>query len=57
LLTEARRGRADLCKKGRYAPPVHMIKLTATQKIPPGPDTDGGFSISSLRRPGRQRER
>jgi hypothetical protein len=23
------------CKKGRYAPPVHMIKLTATQEITP----------------------
>jgi hypothetical protein len=21
------------CRKGRYAPPVHMIKLTATQEI------------------------
>jgi hypothetical protein len=23
------------CRKGRYAPPVHMIKLTATQQITP----------------------
>src|SRR3981189_1141998 len=23
------------CKKGRYAPPVHMIKLTATREITP----------------------
>ena len=23
------------CRKGRYAPPVHMIKLTATQEITP----------------------
>jgi hypothetical protein len=23
------------CKKGRYAPPVHMIKLTASQEITP----------------------
>jgi hypothetical protein len=23
------------CKKGRYAPPVHMIKLTGTQEITP----------------------
>jgi hypothetical protein len=23
------------CKKGRYAPPVRMIKLTATQEITP----------------------
>ena len=23
------------CKKGRHAPPVHMIKLTATQEITP----------------------
>jgi hypothetical protein len=23
------------CKKGRYAPSVHMIKLTATQEITP----------------------
>jgi hypothetical protein len=23
------------CKKGRYAPAVHMIKLTATQEITP----------------------
>src|ERR1700719_2522773 len=23
------------CKKGRYAPPVHMIKLTETQEIMP----------------------
>jgi hypothetical protein len=23
------------CRKGRYAPPVHMIKLTATQEIAP----------------------
>src|SRR4030088_4941 len=23
------------CKKGRYAPPVHIIKLTATQEITP----------------------
>ena len=23
------------CKKDRYAPPVHMIKLTATQEIHP----------------------
>jgi hypothetical protein len=23
------------CKKGRYAPPVHMIKLTATQEASP----------------------
>jgi hypothetical protein len=23
------------CKKGRYAPPVRMIKLTATQEIKP----------------------
>jgi hypothetical protein len=23
------------CRKGRYAPPVHMIKLTATQEIMP----------------------
>jgi hypothetical protein len=25
------------CKKGRYAPPVHMIKLTETQEITPYP--------------------
>jgi hypothetical protein len=25
------------CKKGRYAPPAHMIKLTATQEITPDP--------------------
>ena len=25
------------CKKGRYAPPVHMIRLTETQKISPYP--------------------
>jgi len=24
-----------LCRKGRYAPPVHMIKLTETRKITP----------------------
>jgi hypothetical protein len=23
------------CKKGRYAPPAHMIKLTATQEVTP----------------------
>src|SRR6202011_1747702 len=23
------------CRKGRYAPPVHMIKLTETREIPP----------------------
>jgi hypothetical protein len=23
------------CKKGRHAPPVHMIKLTATREITP----------------------
>jgi hypothetical protein len=23
------------CRKGRYAPPVHMIKLTETQEITP----------------------
>jgi hypothetical protein len=23
------------CKKGRYAPPVHMIKLTRTQEFTP----------------------
>jgi len=23
------------CRKGRYAPPVHMIKLTTTQEITP----------------------
>jgi hypothetical protein len=23
------------CKKGRYAPPVHMIKLTETREITP----------------------
>jgi hypothetical protein len=23
------------CRKARYAPPVHMIKLTATQEITP----------------------
>jgi hypothetical protein len=33
---------------GAWAARAHMIK--------PGPDTDGDFSISSLRRPGRQRE-
>jgi hypothetical protein len=25
------------CKKGRYAPPVHMIKLTATRELTPYP--------------------
>ena len=25
------------CKKGRYAPPVHMIKLTASREITPYP--------------------
>src|SRR5215471_1061683 len=25
------------CRKGRYAPPVHMIRLTATQEIAPYP--------------------
>ena len=28
-------GRAEMCRKGRYAPPVHMIKLTETQEITP----------------------
>jgi hypothetical protein len=25
------------CKKGRYAPPVHVVKLTETQEITPYP--------------------
>ena len=25
------------CRKGRYAPPVHMIRLTETQEIAPYP--------------------
>jgi hypothetical protein len=34
-----------LCRKGRYAPPVHMIKLTETREITPykwvHPDEEG----------------
>jgi hypothetical protein len=26
---------APLCRKGRYAPPVHMIKLTEAREITP----------------------
>jgi hypothetical protein len=33
------------------------LRAGVTIKAVIGPDTDGGFSISSLRRPGRQRER
>jgi hypothetical protein len=33
------------CRKGRYAPPVHMIKLTETREITPymwvHPDEEG----------------
>ena len=28
------------CRKGRYAPPVHMIRLTETQEIAPYPWVD-----------------
>jgi hypothetical protein len=30
-----RRGEMPILPEGRYAPPVHMIKLTATQEITP----------------------
>jgi hypothetical protein len=32
-LEAAQKGRS--CKKGRYAPPVHMIKLTETREMKP----------------------
>jgi hypothetical protein len=40
------------CKKGRYAPPVHMIKLTATREITPQPEP---VSRDQLPKPPRQR--
>jgi hypothetical protein len=35
LKLEAAQKCRRLCKKGHYAPPVHTIKLTATQEITP----------------------